>query len=180
MISGWRWGRREIVTGAICLVAVLAIGWVFTQNNRPGNEKKTGSIIIGATAPTIEATNTDGTLVKLSDYRGKTVLLNFWASWCGPCVREMPLIHEIYQSHDPGIEILSVNVGESKGSVNEFMNEHHLTFPVIIDVTGKSADLYGVIGLPASFIIDEEGLLQQVGIGEMTDEGQIYSLLKSY
>ncbi len=167
---------RRIVTILIVVVALFGVAWTIVQFNQSSQHLGPSKIEVGATAPDFAATNTEGQQVRLSEYRGKVVLINFWASWCKPCVREMPLIHSIFQSQDNDIETLFINVGEAKGTVNEFMKEQQLTFPVIIDVTGKVSSMYGITGLPATFIMDKTGTFRKVVLGEVTD----YTLLRTW
>ncbi|WP_405116616.1 redoxin domain-containing protein [Paenibacillus sp. FSL K6-1217] len=160
---------------ALLLVAVIAaaIVWVFIDHS---NQERVEGIAEGAAAPDFEVTALSGEKVKLADYRGKRVLLNFWASWCKPCVREMPLLNELHQSPDSRIETLFINVGESRGTVSEYLNEHRFSFPVAIDVTGTISAAYGVHALPATFIINEEGEISKIRLGEIDD----FSLLQQW
>ncbi|OAB40843.1 hypothetical protein PGLA_17910 [Paenibacillus glacialis] len=167
---------RRIVTILIVVVALIAVAWTIVQSNQSSQHSGSSKIEVGAAAPDFVATNTEGQQVRLAEYRGKVVLINFWASWCKPCVREMPLIHSVFQSKDNDIETLFINVGEAKGTVNEFMKEQQFTFPVIIDVTGKVSSLYRITGLPATFIIDKTGRFRKVVLGEVTD----YTLLRTW
>jgi len=171
--------RRSMVSLAIAVSAVILLIWVLIQTKQTNNELPKQKIAIGALAPDFEITNTSGQKIILSDYRGKTVLLNFWASWCKPCVREMPLLDELYRANESNLELISVNVGDSRGTVNAFLTELDISFPVIIDITGKVSDLYRVIGLPATFIIDASGTFRQVGVGELTSSEQVQALLKA-
>ncbi|HEY2494504.1 MAG TPA: redoxin domain-containing protein [Paenibacillus sp.] len=167
---------RRIVTILIVVAALITVAWTIVQFNQSSQHSRPSKIEVGAVAPDFAATNTEGQQVRLAEYRGKVVLINFWASWCKPCVREMPLIHRVFQSQDNDIETLFINVGEAKGTVNEFMKEQQLTVPVIIDVTGKISSLYGIAGLPATFIIDKTGTFSKVILGEVTD----YTLLRTW
>lgn len=160
---------RRIVTILIVVAALIAVVWTIVQSNSSSQHSGPSKIEVGSVAPDFAAINIAGEKVRLSEYRGKVVLINFWASWCKPCVREMPLIHRVFQSQDKDIETLFINVGEAKGSVNEFMKEQQFTFPVIIDVTGKVSSLYRITGLPATFIIDKTGTFRKVVLGEVTD-----------
>ncbi|WP_225948508.1 redoxin domain-containing protein [Paenibacillus sp. OAS669] len=130
-------------------------------------------------APDIHVTTLDGTAVKLSDYRGKGVLLNFWGSWCGPCVNEMPRLKEAYEQRGSGVDIVAVNVGESKGTILDFVQKHRLPFPIMTDPSGEAASAYRVNGLPATFLISPQGQVKQMVPGELTNTEQIKALLNS-
>ena len=111
--------------------------------------------------PTLE-----GELKSLNDYRGKLVFLNFWATWCPPCRDEMPSMEALYQRFkERGLEIIAVNIGESQSEVLAFMQEYGLSFPTLLDEDGKVAGDYGIMSIPTSFFIDQEGnvILRKVG-----------------
>lgn len=107
--------------------------------------------------------------MRLSEYKGRVVLLNFWATWCKPCMREMPLLNELSQSAELPVETLLVNAGESKGTVLEYMAEQQFSFPVIIDVTGRISASYSVNALPSTYIINKAGEISRVVVGEIGD-----------
>ena len=105
----------------------------------------------------------------LASYEGDLVLLNFWASWCPPCVEEMPSMQTLYdQIGGRGFEILAVNVQEDPGTVQSFIDENDFSFPVLLDRNGQAARKYAVRGLPTSYIVDAQGriLARKVGFHE--------------
>lgn len=112
----------------------------------------------------------DGESVALSDYIGKPVIVNFWATWCEPCEREMPEFQRFYEDYEGEVEILAVNVRDlNEQTVQKFVNEYGLTFPILLD----SEDVfryYQVINLPASYFIDENGILIGSHAGELNYE----------
>ena len=109
----------------------------------------------------------DGNMMSLADFRGKVVLLNIWATWCAPCVAEMPSMQKLYQGlRDEGLEILAVSIDESGAeAVKPFMEKHKLEFPVLLDTKGDIKDLYQNTGIPESFIIDKHGMIVEKIIG---------------
>ncbi|MGP3785119.1 MULTISPECIES: TlpA family protein disulfide reductase [unclassified Paenibacillus] len=161
---------RRFITILIGIAALLTAAWAIYQGNLSSDTQRIGAIEIGAVAPEFTAVNSAGEQVKLSDYRGKVVMINFWASWCTPCVREMPMINQIAQTYQEDVQTLFVNVGEAKGTIREFMNKQQFDFPVIIDVTGKVSGLYRITGLPATMIIDQEGMFSHILLGELTKD----------
>ncbi|WP_438348063.1 redoxin domain-containing protein [Paenibacillus sp. FA6] len=169
---------RRIITILVIVAALTTVVWTIVQSNPSFEHSGPSKIEVGAVAPDFVATNMEGQQVRLSEYRGKVVLINFWASWCIPCIREMPLIHSVFQSQDKDVETLFINVGDTKGTVNEFMNDQQFTFPVIIDITGKVSGLYGITGLPATFIIDKSGTFNRVIVGEVTDNASLRGWLE--
>jgi len=158
-----------ILPGAFILAAV-----VYTLM-----QPHSGSIRLGELAPDFTVTDLEGREVKLSDYRGKGILLNFWGSWCDPCVSEMPRMSEAYRAKIPGVEILAVNVGETRGTVKQFVLEHNLAFPAFIDPSGEAAESYRVSGLPSTFLIDGDGRIARITAGEMASRDQVEQMMKS-
>ena len=108
--------------------------------------------------PRITMKNLDGKKVTLDDYKGKVVFLNFWATWCGWCKREMPSMERLYEAFkDRGLEILAVDVRESPEKIKPFWEKYGLTFPALLDQSGMASMAFGVRGMPATFIIDRHG-----------------------
>jgi peroxiredoxin len=163
------------IIGLLALAAVLAIAFPAFRSDSAGK----GGLAAGMEAPPIEGVDTSGAQVDLQQMRGLPVVVNFWASWCQPCVKEMPLIDEVYRSASDRFMLISINVGDTKGTVNEFMAEHGISFPVLIDAAGKAAERYRVSALPATFAIDAEGRISHTGIGQLTDAEQLYALIRS-
>ena len=109
-------------------------------------------------APEFTLPNPAGKKVSLKDFRGKLVLLNFWASWCAPCREEMPAMERLYQRYkDQGFVILGVNVKDDKKSALSFLKELKITFPIAFDPQGEVGLLYGAWGLPVTYLIDTRG-----------------------
>lgn len=110
-------------------------------------------------APDFEAKLISGETVNLSDYQGKKVLLNFWATWCGPCVGEMPALQKLSEEYPDDLVVLAVNSGEDEKTVKQFTDKNGYTFPIALDTELKIGNLYpGVMqGIPYTVIINEEG-----------------------
>ena len=120
----------------------------------------------------------DGREVSLSDFQGKVVLINFWATWCAPCRAEIPDLQAAYETHQgAGFVVLGVNVEESRAAVEPFVAEFGMTYPVLFDETGQLLKQYRAIGLPMSILVDEEGLIQARHTGYLT-EGQLEDYLE--
>ncbi|MFO7916860.1 MAG: TlpA disulfide reductase family protein, partial [Anaerolineae bacterium] len=108
--------------------------------------------------------------VSLSDFRGQVVMLNFWASWCGPCRIEIPHMIELYQEkRDQNFEIVAVNLRENPNRVEDFAQELKMPFPVLLDQKGRVGAAYYVQGIPTSVFIDEEGVIRDVHVGTLTE-----------
>jgi thiol-disulfide isomerase/thioredoxin len=119
----------------------------------------------------------EGRPVKLSDYRGQVVLLNFWAVWCGYCLAEMPVFQAAYDRYqDSGFVVLAVDIMDRKASVVDYVREAGLTFPVLLDARGEASTQYRVRGLPTSFFIDQNGVIREKHIGPI-DEAMLEDTL---
>jgi peroxiredoxin len=124
-------------------------------------------------APDFTLKGENGKTYRLSAYRGKVVLLNFWATWCPPCRYEMPSMERAHQKvKDQNIVILAVNVGESEEQVFGFTGRYPVTFPLLLDTEGAVVKKYRVIGLPTTFVIDPRGMVTHSAVGgrEWDDE----------
>ncbi|GIN90901.1 peroxiredoxin family protein [Siminovitchia terrae] len=133
----------------------------------------------GKMAPDFELVTLNGETVKLSDYRGKKVILNFWATWCPPCRAEMPHMQNFYeQNKDNGIEIVAVNLTKmDKGrmEIDKFVKEYGLTFDIPLDEEGDIGMQYQAFTIPTSYIIDTNGKIASKVVGPM-DEPTMESL----
>lgn len=127
-----------------------------------------GFMIPDGTLPSInfELNTIDGDPEQLTDYLGKVVFLNFWATWCGPCRIEMPSMQSLYDEfQDDGLEIVAVNLGERQKTVESFLEDNNLTFPVLLDVTNRVGGIYGARSIPTTYIIDRDGNILSMTVG---------------
>ena len=123
-----------------------------------------------------ELYDTDSVSYALTNYRSKLVLVHFWADWCSHCRQEFPKIQRAYEKLKPqGFEILAVNSGQSREHIVEIKENYNLTFPLLVDEEAKTAEIYGVTGLPTSFFIDGTGKIREKHIGWL-DEEQIIEI----
>lgn len=158
------------MSGAFLLVVggLVLFGWL---NRSPAYALERGEV-----APALELPRLEGGTLSLEELRGKVVLLNIWATWCGPCVQEMPSIQAVYDRYgDSGLEVVAVAVddepgvrqgdGRVEGVVSEFVDRLGLTFPVVLDPTGDTERRFGTEYLPSTFLIDREGRIRLREIG---------------
>jgi cytochrome c biogenesis protein CcmG, thiol:disulfide interchange protein DsbE len=158
-------------TITICLL-ILAIVALMT-----GCDK---SLSAGDKAPDFVLKNLDGQYVSLSGLRGQTVLLNFWATWCGPCRSEMPILQELSEDtawKARGLVILTVNIQESGTDVRDFMASNAFSFPTLLDSAGNTAKLYNVSSIPQTHIIDKDGIIKVTITGAIVDKARIEDVL---
>ena len=170
--------------GLIGVVVVLGGIWI-SMSRVPESETGAASEGLqtaprsGFLAPDFTLTTLDGNSVRLGDLRGNPVLINFWASWCGPCRAEMPHIQAASEAHaDDGLVVLAVNQMESPPPVARFVEEFALTFPVPMDSHGSVSATYRARALPTSFFVDADGVVRDTFTGPMSG-GLLESKLKT-
>jgi peroxiredoxin len=133
-------------------------------------EASDGRLEVAHAAPDFRLVDLDGNQVRLSDYAGRPVLINFWATWCGPCEIEMPIIEDAYQAHQSdGLAVLAVAVDDNPDSVRRFFAERELTFPPLLD-DGSVSRTYQVFGLPTSYFVAADGNIAAVHMGLLTKD----------
>jgi peroxiredoxin len=126
---------------------------------------------VGTTAEDFRLPDLTGKPQSLSQYRGKVVLVNFWATWCKPCTTEMPAMQTTYDKlREEGFVVLAINELEDDAKVREHIKQHGHTFPVLMDRDNKVANQFGVFGLPVSVFIDEKGVVREYIKGGLLTE----------
>jgi cytochrome c biogenesis protein CcmG/thiol:disulfide interchange protein DsbE len=148
------------VASVVILSIAFAIVWLQSAKYEP--------LTVGKDAPDFSLPNLDDKTVKLSDYRGKVVFLNFWATWCKPCREEMPSMEVLYKNFErDGLVILAVSIDRvtTKKDIPPFVKGLSLTFPVLIDSWGQTDKRYKLMGVPETYIIDQQGVLREKVIG---------------
>lgn len=152
--------------------AVLVLGTLWAWASRvPAAEAGLGRVASpreGFPAPPFALEALDGTSVALADLRGRVVVVNLWASWCGPCRAEMPALQRLYAAQRAeGLEVLAVNstVQDSEAAAREFARSFGLTFPVLLDRAGEVSDRYRLRALPSTFFIGRDGVIRAVIVG---------------
>lgn len=157
---------------SIFLIAVLFVGGfalTYLQNNEQVVQAEVGTEV-GMQAPDFTLTNMNGEEVSLSDYQGQKVFLNFWASWCPPCKKEMPDMQKLHENYGDQLKILTVNIGESKSATANFMMQNKLNFTVLLDKNKSTAQNYLVRGIPTSYFLDENGEITEKVVGAVNYE----------
>lgn len=180
--------RIKLFLGII--IIALLVTFVINQDQIPANPPASNQTPPTAQPPTapktdvqvapdFTLTNLNGEEVSLSDYRGQNVYLNFWASWCPPCRAEMPDMEEIHQEYqDKGLVVLTVNLAESKDTVQKFITANDFTFPVLLDPKNEAAKLYKITSIPVSVFINKDGVIAEKRVGMLTKK-QMEELIQS-
>jgi len=162
---------KKILLGII-VVVVLASGglyyWLSTENKA---DIKNGDATRDNPAPQITLTALNGNPIELSSLKGKPVFMNFWATWCPPCVAEMPFINELYPQYKDNVQFVMVSVDDpkDKDKVVKFIADKGFTFPVYTASQTDIAKAYNIQGIPTTYIISSNGNIKKVHVGGMTE-----------
>lgn len=166
---------RIAIALASLVVLFPAVAWT------AGNGKLTLPVVEKFKAPDFTLPGDNGEIYRLGDFRGKVVVLNFWATWCPPCRYEMPAMERAWQKvKGKGVVFLAVNVGENEDQIFQFTGDYPVTFPLLMDQKGEVVKKYPVIGLPTTYIIDPGGQVthRAVGTREWDHDSIIRQLIK--
>jgi cytochrome c biogenesis protein CcmG, thiol:disulfide interchange protein DsbE len=158
-------------TQAIAPLSVSSLDGFVISNSTTNDLLVQGTGLVGQSAPNFTLTTLEGNEVTLTDFRGRAVLINFWASWCVPCRLEMPALQQAYTAlKDKGLVILGINrtYVDELPDVTAFVDEFKLTFPILLDINDAVNTDYQVLGLPTSIFINREGVVAHMQIGAMT------------
>ena len=162
--------RWAIVSPLLVLVAGCNPDQADLEERAIEEDRKRGFLQVGDAAPDISLELLDGSGFNLGDQKDRAVLINFWASWCKPCREEAPVLERAYLNYRAkGMEFVGVAVQDKRKNVKRFVEEFGITFPIDLDRKSKVADAYKVVGIPKTFILDSEGWISFISIGEVTE-----------
>jgi len=164
----------ERVTQPALSVAPTTVATIPDENVKTGTK-------IGLAAPDFTLPTTDNKEFKLSDYRGKNVILNFWATWCGPCRLEIPAFKEIHNRYGDGSTVLvAVNSLDNPDSASYYATANGMDFVIPIDPRGVVSNLYNIRGMPTTYFIDDKGIITSIKIGPFINIDEIEERLNSF
>ena len=121
--------------------------------------------LVGGPAPSFKLEAVDGQIIKMSDLKGQFVVLNFWSTWCVPCIKEMPEFQKAHESLKHKVKIIGINLAESKEKIGEFTKINRLSFPILLDAYGNVSQEYKVVNLPVTFFITPDGVIREKVFG---------------
>ncbi|MCX8068586.1 MAG: redoxin domain-containing protein [Anaerolineae bacterium] len=165
--------RRRALWNTIGLLAgtavLLAAGVAMWGPGHGATSRPSGRPLPGQAAPDFTLTLLDGSTLSLSGKRGQVVVLNFWASWCPPCEAETPELQAVWEEYQgKGVAFIGIAYKDEEAAVRDFLSKHSITYPIGLDPAGQIADLYGITGVPETFVVDAEGKVVRFYIGPVT------------
>lgn len=153
----------------VILIAVLIVGG-YAIGSSLFDKRGGGFLKPGEEPPAFTLANLDGGITSLSDYEGKPIVINFWGTFCEPCVKEMPEFERQYEKwQDKGLTILAINLSEDTLTVNNFVKRFNLTYPILRDVGRKTERNYALRQYPTTFFVKPDGTLMEAVVGGMTE-----------
>jgi thiol-disulfide isomerase/thioredoxin len=148
-----------LIAGAL----LAAVALVVSGCSRPSSQQ--GAIEIGRPAPTFNLADLNGRKVSLDQFKGKVVMLDFWATWCGPCRMTMPLLENLQKEYANTIVLLAINLQEPGDAVRDFARAQNLHSQVLLDEEGTVGQTYGADAIPMQVLIDKEGIVRDIMTG---------------
>lgn len=184
---------RSVLIPVVSVALVVLLLWLIDSGRFPGLERDDREVVqldsdffstggealgaergkgpgLGKPAPDFNLLDTGGKPVSLNDFRGKVVLLNFWATWCTPCRKEFPELVKTYAGGNGDVVVIGINMQENRDQVREFADEFGAEFPILIDPKAEVADAYRLLGLPSTYFIDQQGVLREQHFGLLNPE----------
>jgi peroxiredoxin len=160
----------------LCCFIFLLLGLIPLSCN-----SKSEKVAIGREAPNFIYTDLNNEMRELKDFKGKVIFLRFWADWCPYCDVEMPIIDRVYNEiRDKGFVVLAVNVKQSAAAAKAYAKKFKLSYPIALDQKGEISKQYSVRGIPMNFLINREGVLKDLLVGDISDESMLKNFLKPY
>ncbi len=141
---------------------------------------KASAVGLREEAPDFTLKSLEGSNLRLEEYRGQVVLINFWASWCGPCRQEMPVLDRLHHRYeDTGFAVLGVNVEGDSDSAREIVDKTNVTFPILLDAGQKVSELYSLEAMPSTVVVDRDGVVRYIHRGyKPGDEAKYVEVVK--
>lgn len=163
--------KRWIMPGMLAIFLVLSsiLGCGLFQS---------GPLEVGDRAPDFALPTIDGPTVELSELEVQPVLVNFWATWCGPCVMEMPYLQAAFEEKGTEAKFIAINLGEDVGRVRQFAQGRGLSFTIALD-TKKTGEAYNIRYIPSTFLIDQQGVIRHIKIGAFRSKDEVITMLES-
>ena len=161
---------KRVVWLGLAALLLVNLALFLVEANRPAQATVATGVQVGLQAPDFELTDLDGGQVRLSDLRGRPVILNFWATWCPPCRAEMPEIQAFHERHPGQVTVLGINLQESPAVVKEFVEANGYDWTMLLDSDGSEKSRFRVRVIPTSYFLDARGVIRRIYYGALTLE----------
>lgn len=159
---------KRVFAAALLFVLIAAVMVHAAEKEEPISDQLPG-LRVGLKAPDFELKDLEGKTVRLSDFQGKKIMLNFWATWCPPCKAEMPAMQKFYEESGDQIVILAVNI-DPENNVARYVKQMGVQFPILLDKNDQVNSQYKILSIPTTFFIDENGIIKHKHLSVMTIE----------
>jgi cytochrome c biogenesis protein CcmG, thiol:disulfide interchange protein DsbE len=168
--------KKETIIKLVVLAGVMAVFIFFALSLREQGAAKAG---VGDPAYNFELEDLDGNMQKLSDYKGQVVVLNYFATWCTPCIEEAPELEAFEQEYGDQYKLLIIDRGETRDRVKKYVKKYKTTSTYLFDYNHKVSKEYNVVAQPETFIIDKDGVIREHYIGPIS-KADLYALASKY
>jgi cytochrome c biogenesis protein CcmG, thiol:disulfide interchange protein DsbE len=168
--------KKDTIIKLVVLAGVMAMFIFFALSLREQSADATG---VGEAAYDFELEDLDGKLQKLSDYKGQVVILNYFATWCTPCIDEAPELEAFEKEYGDQIKLLIIDRGETRDRVKKYVDKYKTTSTYLFDYNHKVSKKYNVVAQPETFVIDKKGIIVEHHIGPIS-KNDLYDLVSSY
>ncbi|MCL1601244.1 MAG: TlpA family protein disulfide reductase [Actinomycetia bacterium] len=158
--------RGMVVVGGVLALAVIAVLSLVLFDQ--GDDSSAAVASGNEAAPEVVLEGFDGTAVAISSLRGGPAVVNFWASWCFPCLAELPGFENVYQAHGDSVQFLGINLSDDPASAQSVVEDTGITYPLARDPRGEAFTAFGGLGMPTTVFLDEEGRVVELYTGELT------------
>jgi len=170
-------GELRMVRKLITVLVIIVTG-LMTVTGCQSSTEPVSTVTIpvaeGDLAPDFKLQDLDGETVSLSGLRGRPVLLNFWATWCPPCLAEMPYLQQVVEEwQGKELAVLTIDIGESRSTVQNYLQSYKLSLPVLLDTKKTVSNKYGFRYVPTTFFIDKDGIIQRMRVGSFPSKEAI-------
>lgn len=160
--------KKNRIYVRVAILGLLLVALVFALYS--SFVKDPNAVKVGRSAPNFSLEQLRGSELALDDLKGKGVVLNFWGTWCEPCKAEMPALQKKYETYkDKGLVVVGVNIGESPITIEPFINQFGIDFPILLDRKSQITKLYRIGPIPTTFFISPEGKVEEIFIGQLNE-----------